>query len=161
MGSPRCSKSKTAKNREAGLFFVDSLREGSQTSRMINHMLRDDSEVKSVKVTLADYPDTYIDMAPALELEMRPGTHYRALNVLLYALAAAVERASPIEEYWSVDVEWLSDEHGAVYLRLDDESPPTVARGMALLRAVAGEFQRGREPPRAHLPPGAMPQEWS
>ncbi len=94
---------------------------------MINHMLRDNDEVKSVKVTLADYPDTYIDMAPALELEMRPGTHYRALNILLHALAAAVERATPIGEFWSVDVEWLSDEHGASTRTSKTKSSPRSA----------------------------------
>lgn len=73
---------------------------------------------------------------PQLEIQMPPGSLYRAVNAELHKLAAMLELATPAGERWVVRTEAFYDARGRVYLELHEGSPAEVTRAMATLKRI-------------------------
>ena len=75
---------------------------------------------------------------PHVEIRLPKGTSHRLVSAALHKLAADVELATPERERWIVQTESFYDARGRVYLELADAAPAEAARGMAMLRKLAG-----------------------
>ena len=75
---------------------------------------------------------------PQIEVRVPKGTYFRKLKAALHALAAEVERATPSQEKWVVEIDAFSDDRGQVSLELVNGDAAEEQRGLALLRQVAG-----------------------
>jgi hypothetical protein len=80
----------------------------------------------------------YGNLQPQIEVRMPMGTHYRVAKATLLKLAAELELATPAREGWVVQISDHAETRGWVYLELADGSEAEAARGMELLKSVAG-----------------------
>jgi hypothetical protein len=74
---------------------------------------------------------------PQIALRFPKRISCRVVKAALHKLAAEIEMATPASERWCVNTEDFN-ESGRVYLELADASPAKAARGMAILRTLAG-----------------------
>jgi hypothetical protein len=97
------------------------------------------STTKNTQATTTVSPgeSRYGTAEPQIALRFPKGTSYRVVKAALHKLAADVELATPANERWCVNTEDFN-ESGRVYLELADVTPVEAARGMALLRKLAG-----------------------
>ena len=87
--------------------------------------------------TVSQVESRYGSPEPQIALRFPKATHYRVVKAALHKLAAEVELATPTGESWCVQVDDYK-ESGRVYLELADATPAEAARGMAMLKKVAG-----------------------
>jgi hypothetical protein len=81
---------------------------------------------------------TYGTPQPTIEVSLPRTAHYRELAAALYDLAARIERATPANERWVVEVQRRGDTTGRVVLDLIDGDECEVSAAMGVLRAVVG-----------------------
>jgi hypothetical protein len=79
----------------------------------------------------------YGNPEPQMRLRFPKDTHYRVMKATLHKLAAELELATPETERWCVQAEDYYD-GGRIYLDLSEATPAEAARGLALLKKVAG-----------------------
>jgi hypothetical protein len=91
-------------------------------------------EVRTVTLSKSQYSS----LEPQIDVRFAKGGNRRQFRAVLHQLAAAVELATPSDEYWLVQMEWLGDEHGRVYLELFQETKEEAARGLDVLRGIVG-----------------------
>lgn len=75
---------------------------------------------------------------PTLEVSVPRTVHYRELAAALDELAARIERATPANEGWVVEVQRRGDTVGRVVLELGSGDEREVGAAMGVLRTVAG-----------------------
>ena len=88
--------------------------------------------------TVSQGESRYGTPEPQIEIRLPNGTSHRLVSAALHKLAADVELATPERERWIVQTESFYDARGRVYLELADATPAEAARGMAMLRKLAG-----------------------
>lgn len=98
--------------------------------------------VTATKVVLGCHYDGVIQ--PQIDVEIAKSVSYRVLHAALHTLAAKIELATPATEGWCVQIEYVSDTYGYVYLSLIHATPAEAERGMAVLRKLIAEAGRLR-----------------
>jgi hypothetical protein len=79
---------------------------------------------------------TYGTPQPTIEVSLPRTAHYRELAATLYDLAARIERATPANEGWVVEVQRRGDTSGRVVLEMVEGNEREVRVALAVLRAV-------------------------
>ena len=94
------------------------------------------AQAKTSRYTTVELKNYGTNSVPQISVRFRKGTRESHERAALYRLAAAVERATPVNEMWSVDIKHTSDE-ALVYLDLFWRTPRQAAVGFETLKKVA------------------------
>ena len=94
------------------------------------------AQAKTSRYTTVESKSYGTNSVPQISVRFRKGTNERHERAALYRLAAAVERATPINERWWADIEHSPDET-LVYLALSGRTPREAAAGFEVLKKVA------------------------